>query len=114
MNGTKTEIRNKVQLMGSINKVPRIKTTSTGKKIAMFSIATTEFYYKGDEKVFNTQWHFAVAWGKVAEEIENSITPGTKVTVEGKLSNRNYVDKKGETRYITEVIVNEFEIVNKA
>jgi single-strand DNA-binding protein len=92
--------------------MPKIISTNNGRKLAMFSIATTEVSYKGGEKAFETQWHFAKAWGKVAEEIESAIKPGTKVTVEGKLSSRSYVDKSGQKKYITEVIVNEFEIVN--
>ena len=112
MNETTTAVRNKVQLLGNIGKVPVIKTFNGGRKMAMFSIATTEVQYKDDQKVFNTQWHFAVAWGKVAEEIERNITPGTKVTIEGKLSSRNYIDKEGKKRYVTEIIVNDFEIVN--
>lgn len=112
MNEAKTEVRNKVQLLGNIGKMPVIKTFNGGRKMAMFSIATTEVSYKGGEKTFETQWHFAVAWGKVAEEIETNIKPGTKVTVDGKLSNRSYTDKEGKKRYITEIIVNDFEIVN--
>jgi single-strand DNA-binding protein len=108
----RTEVRNRVQLLGNITKAPVVRTFESGRKMASFSIATTEVYYKGDQKVVNTQWHFAVAWGKVAEEIERNIKPSTKVTVDGKLSNRSYIDKEGKKKYVTEVIVNEFEIVN--
>jgi single-strand DNA-binding protein len=111
---TKTEIRNKVQLMGSINKAPIVKETNNGKKMAMFSIATTDWFFKDGEKTSETQWHFAKAWGKVAEELETNFTRGLKVSVNGKLSSRSYIDKKGEKKYITEVVVLELEIINKA
>lgn len=114
MNEEKTEVRNRVQLLGNINKTPVIKTFDSGKKMASFSIAITEVQYKADQKVFNTQWHLAVAWGKVANEIEKNIKPGIKVTIEGKLSNRSYTDKEGKRKYITEIIVNDFEIVNNS
>jgi single-strand DNA-binding protein len=114
MNEAKPQVKNSVQLFGSINKNPVIRTTGSGRKVASFSITTTEVYYKADQKVFNTQWHLAVAWGKVAEEIESTIKPGTRVTINGKLSNRTYTDKSGQKRYITEIIVNEFEIFNHA
>jgi single-strand DNA-binding protein len=114
MNEATIQVKNKVQLFGSINKNPVIRTMGSGRKMASFTIATTEVYYKADQKVFNTQWHFAVAWGKVAEQIETTIKPGTKVTINGKLSNRSYIDKEGQKRYVTEVVVNEFEIYNNA
>jgi single-strand DNA-binding protein len=109
-----SEIINKVQLLGNVGKNPKIITTNNGKKLAMFSIATTEVFFRNGEKSFETQWHFAKAWGNVAEEIEERIKPGTKITIDGKLSNRSYTDKNGEKKYVTEVIVTEFEIVNKA
>jgi single-strand DNA-binding protein len=108
------EVINKVQLLGNVGKNPKIIATNGGKKLAMFSIATTEVFYKNGEKAYETQWHLAKAWGDVAEEIEEAIRPGTKVTIQGKLSNRSYTDKNGEKKYVTEVIVKEFSIVNKA
>jgi single-strand DNA-binding protein len=109
-----SEVINKVQLLGNVGKNPKIITTNSGKKLAVFSIATTEVLYRNGEKSFETQWHLAKAWDKVAEEIEESIRPGTKITVEGKLSNRSYTDKNGEKKYVTEVVIKEFEVVNKS
>ena len=106
------QVKNRVQLFGNIGKMPAIRTTASGRKMATFSIATSEVYYRAGQPEFETQWHFAVAWGKVATDIESSIKPGTKVTIEGKLSNRNYIDKNGQKKYITQVIVDKFEVFN--
>jgi single-strand DNA-binding protein len=101
-------LKNKVQLIGNLGNNPEVRTTEGGKKMARFSIATNETYRsaKGD-KVTETQWHNLVAWGKVAEIAEQYLSKGSEVAIEGKLINRNYMDKDGIKRYITEVQVNE-------
>lgn len=101
-------LRNKVQLIGNLGKDPEITNLDGGKKLAKFTIATNETYknQKG-EKVTDTQWHNIVAWGKTAEIIENYVTKGKEVAIEGKLTSRSYDDKEGVKRYITEVVCNE-------
>jgi single-strand DNA-binding protein len=101
-------LKNKVQLIGNLGNNPEIRTTEAGKKMARFSVATDETYRNAKgEKVTETQWHNLIAWGKVAEIVEKYLSKGSEVAVEGKLMNRNYVDKEGVKRYITEVHVNE-------
>lgn len=101
-------LRNKVQLIGHLGAAPEIKNTEAGKKYARFSVATNETYRntKG-EKVTETTWHNLVAWGKVAEIAGKFLNKGTEVAIEGKLISRNYTDKSGNKKYITEVQVNE-------
>lgn len=101
-------LKNKVQLIGNLGSNPEIKTTEGGKKLARFSIATNEVYRnaKGD-KVTETQWHNLIAWGKVAEIAEKYLTKGSEVAIEGKLINRNYNDKDGNKKLVTEIQVNE-------
>lgn len=101
-------LKNKVQLIGNLGSNPEIKTTEGGKKLARFSIATNEVYRnaKGD-KVTETQWHNLIAWGKVAEIAEKYLAKGSEVAIEGKLVNRNYNDKDGNKKYVTEIQVNE-------
>ena len=101
-------LKNKVQLIGNLGNNPEIRTIENGKKMARFSVATNETYRtaKG-EKVTETQWHNIVAWGKVAEIAEQFLSKGSEVAIEGKLVNRNYTDKDGIKRYVTEVQVNE-------
>jgi len=101
-------LRNKVQLIGNLGKDPEIVNFDGDKKLAKFTIATNETYknQKG-EKVTDTQWHNVVAWGKIAEIIENYVTKGKEVAIEGKLTSRSYDDKDGNKRYITEIVCNE-------
>ena len=101
-------LRNKVQLIGNLGNDPEIITMDSGKKLAKFSIATNETYKNQQgERVTDTQWHNVVAWGKTAEIIEEYVTKGKEVAVEGKLTSRSYDDKEGNKRYTTEVVCNE-------
>lgn len=105
-------IRNKVQLIGHLGADPEIVEIKEKHKLAKFRMATNE-YYKNDEgeKVTETQWHNIIAWGKTAELVEKLFTKGAEVAVEGKLINRNYVDKSGEKKYVTEVQANEIMLI---
>ena len=101
-------LKNKVQLIGNLGNTPEVKTLESGKKMARFSVATSESYRNAKgEKVTETQWHNLVAWGKVAEIVEKYLSKGKEVAIEGKLISRSYNDKEGNKKYITEIQVNE-------
>ena len=101
-------LRNKVQLIGNLGNDPEIINLDSGKKLAKFSIATNETYKNAKgEKITDTQWHNVVVWNKTAEIAEKYLEKGKEVAVEGKLTTRNYDDKDGNKRYITEVVVSE-------
>ena len=102
-------LRNKVQLIGHLGNNPDVIQLDSGKKLAKFSIATNEVYKNNEgERVTNTEWHNVVAWNKNAEIIEKYFEKGKEVVIEGKLTSRNYTDKEGVKRYVTEVVCNEF------
>ncbi|OQD43987.1 single-stranded DNA-binding protein [Croceivirga radicis] len=107
-------LKNKVQLIGNLGMDPEVLTLDNGNKLARFSIATSETYknQKG-EKVEEVQWHNIVAWGKTAEIVENYVTKGKQIAVEGKLIHRSYETKDGDKRYITEVKCNELLLLGK-
>ena len=101
-------LRNKVQLIGNLGMDPEVKSLDGGKKLAKMSIATNENYKNAKgEKVTETHWHNLIAWGKTAEIVEKFLKKGSEVAVEGKLINRNYIDKEGIKRYVTEIEVSE-------
>lgn len=101
-------MRNKVTLIGNLGNAPEVKELNGGKKVAKFSLATNESYRnKAGEKVTDTQWHNLIAWGKTAEIVEKYVKKGSEIAIEGKLLNRNYTDKDGVKRYVTEIQVNE-------
>ena len=102
-------LRNSVRLVGNLGMDPEVKTFDTNKKLARLSIATNDSY-KNDkgEKVTDTQWHNLVFWGAQAKLAEDFLKKGDEVAIEGKISNRSYVDKDGIKRYTNEIVVNEF------
>ena len=101
-------LRNKVQLIGNLGNQPEVITLESGKKLAKFTMATNESYKneKG-EKITDTQWHNIIAWGNIAQIIEQYVNKGEELAIEGKLTSRSYDDKDGNKRYITEIVVNE-------
>jgi single-strand DNA-binding protein len=108
-------LKNKVQLIGNLGNAPEVRNTESGKKLVRFSVATNEQYKNAKgERVTETQWHNLIAWGKVADIAEKYLVKGTEVAIEGKLVNRNYMDKEGTKKYITEIQVNELLMLGKA
>jgi single-strand DNA-binding protein len=107
-------LRNKVQLIGHVGQEPEIKILEGGKKLAKITIATNEVYYnEKKEKITDTQWHNVSAWGKTAEIIENFVSKGKEIAIEGKLTHRSYDDKDGVKRFYTEVVANELLLLGK-
>jgi single-strand DNA-binding protein len=107
-------MKNKVQLIGHLGQLPEIKTIADGKKVAHLNLATSESYKNAKgEKITDTQWHNIIAWGKLAEIAEKYLQKGTEIAVEGKLITRNYTDKQGIKRTITEVQASELLILTK-
>jgi len=101
-------LRNKVQLIGNLGAAPQIINLDGGRKMARFSVATHESYRDAKGiKVEETQWHQVVAWGKVAEIAEKKLQKGAEIALEGKLVHRNFTDKEGVKKYVTEVVVAE-------
>lgn len=109
-----SNLRNSVRLIGFLGNAPEVKELSKTKKVARMSIATNDSYKneKG-EKVEETQWHSLVLWDKQADIAAKYLNKGSEVAIEGKLVSRNYTDKEGIKRYITEIIVSEMVMLGK-
>lgn len=107
-------LRNSVRLVGNLGADPVVKEIAKGRKVANFSLATNESYKKANgDQVNETQWHNLVAWGKTAEIVEQYLTKGQEVSIEGRLTNRSWEDKDGNKKYITEIIINELLMTGK-
>ncbi|MFT7299474.1 MAG: single-strand DNA-binding protein [Sphingobacteriales bacterium] len=103
------KIKNKVMLIGHLGADPDFKEFDNGKKMAKFSVATSDYYKNAqDERVTDTQWHHMVAWGPLAEIAKEHLKKGVEVAIDGKLTYRVYEDKDGKRNNLTEIIVNEF------
>ncbi len=94
---------NKVFLIGRVGREPEMKFAQY--PVCKFSVATTESYKDkttGEWKDV-TDWHNVVALGALAEAIKDRIHKGLLVFVEGRVSNRSWVDQTGQKKYITEI-----------
>ena len=102
-------LKNHVQLIGNLGSNPELKVFDSGKKMISVNMATNEVYTnKQGEQVTETQWHRIVAWGGTAETMSRLLQKGSEVIIQGKLRHRSYEDKNGVTKYITEVVVQDF------
>ena len=107
-------LKNKVQLIGNLGNAPEVRSTEGGKKLVRFSVATNEQYKNAKgERVTETQWHNLIAWGKVADIAEKFLVKGTEVAIEGKLINRNYMDKEGNKKFATEIVGDNLIMLDK-
>ena len=104
-------LRNKVTLIGRTGKEVETVNFENG-SLAKVSLATSEHYTNAKgEKVEETQWHNLVAFGKTAEIMQKYVEKGKEIAIEGKIIYRNYDDKDGQRRYITEIKVDELVMV---
>ncbi len=104
---------NKVILIGNVGNDPEVRYISDGVAVARLSLATSESYTnKQGERVENTEWHNLVAWRGLAKVIEDYVTKGMRLYIEGKINYKTY-EKDGETKYFTEILVNELKILTR-
>ncbi|MBB3123394.1 single-strand DNA-binding protein [Mesoflavibacter sabulilitoris] len=107
-------LKNKVQLIGRLGQDPEIVTFNDGNKMAKFSLATDDSYKdKNGNKVERAYWHNIVVKNGLVKVVEDYVTKGQEIAIEGKLTNRTWEDKEGNKRYVTEVICNELLMLSK-
>ena len=95
---------NKVFLIGRVGRDPEIRATTTGKKVANFSLATGQ----GE----NTEWHKIIAWEKTCEYVEKFITKGRLIHIEGSIQSREY-ESKGEKKNSFEIVCRSVTILDQ-
>lgn len=106
---------NKVFLKGNVGQDPKITTFDNGGKVAQFTLATTERGFKtkdGKDIPDVTDWHnIVVKRTGLAGVCEQFVKKGTPLLIMGKIQTRQYQDNSGQTRYVTEIIVEEMELL---
>lgn len=105
---------NKVILLGNVGQDPRVKYFDAGSAVATFPLATTDRGYtlqNGTQIPDRTEWHNIVASNRLAEIVDKYVHKGDKLYVEGKIRTRSYTDQSGATRYITEIYVDNMEML---
>ncbi len=96
---------NKAILIGNLGADPELRYTPSGSAVASFNIATTEKWKGKDGQLQErTDWHRIVLWERQAEIAKEYLRKGSSVYIEGRIQTRNYEDKDGIKRYVTEII----------
>ena len=105
---------NKVFLIGRLGKDPEVQYLESGVPVAKFPLATSEVYKdKTGNKVEQTEWHNIVLWRSLAETAEKYLRKGSSIHLEGKIKSRSWDDKEGHKRYITEIIGDNFVMLDR-
>jgi single-strand DNA-binding protein len=105
---------NKVILVGNLGKDPELKYLEGNIARANFSIATSEYHKdKSGNKVEQTEWHNIVVWRSMAESAEKLLKKGTQIYLEGKLQTRQWIDKDGNKKNITEIVGESFLVLQR-
>lgn len=105
---------NKVMLIGNVGKEPDVHYYDADQAVAQVVLATTEKGYtltNGTQVPDHTDWHNLVFYRALAKIVERYVHKGDKLYVEGKIRYRSYDDKQGKRRYITEIYVDNMEML---
>ena len=95
---------NKIMLIGNLGKDAETRFTTSNAAITTFSLATTNSYKGKDGNWVNeTTWHNVVSFN-LPDFYKEALKKGKKFYVEGRLTKRDYTDKEGQKRYVTEVV----------
>ncbi len=105
---------NKVMLIGNLGGDPETRFTDDGLAIARLSVATSEQRKDRNtgETITETEWHRVVFFGRLAEIVNEYLRKGSKVYVEGRLRTSKWTDKEGQTRYTTEILASEMQMLD--
>jgi single-strand DNA-binding protein len=106
---------NKVILVGNLGKDPEVRYLEGGTAVANFPIATSETFKDktSGERKTNTEWHNIVVWRGLAEIAEKYLKKGAQIYLEGKLRTRQWQDKDGNSRYTTEIIADNLQMLGR-
>lgn len=99
---------NKVMLIGNVGSDPEIRTTPSGTKMAKLSLATNRsFQDRGGQTQEKTEWHRLTFWARLADIVEQYVSKGDRLYIEGRIEYSQTDDGQGNVRYWTDIVVNE-------
>jgi single-strand DNA-binding protein len=100
---------NKIMLIGNLGRDPELNVTSDGTPVTKFSLAVSRKTSTGEKE---TEWFNIVAWRQLAEICERYLHKGSKVYIEGRLTQRKYTDREGTQRTAVDVIANDMQMLD--
>ena len=104
---------NKAIIVGFLGNDPEIRKTQTGATVATISVATSESWTdkNSGQKQTATEWHRVVFFNRLAEIVEQYLTKGSQVFIDGKLQTKKWTDNNGVDRYTTQIIAKEMQML---
>lgn len=103
---------NKIILLGRLTKDPEVRYTDSGKVVCQFTLAVDRPFANPDGKR-EADFIPVVMWGKQAETAGNGLHHGNRALVDGRLQIRSYEGKDGNKHWVTEVIADRFEFIER-
>lgn len=103
---------NKVMLVGNLTKDPELTQTTNGIEVCRFAVATQR-RFKNSDGEYEADFINCVAWRKTAEFVHKYFKKGQKIGVVGNIQTRSYEAQDGTKRYVTEVVADEVEFVER-
>lgn len=91
-------------ITGNVTRDPELRYTPSGQAVCTFGVATNRSIKKGEQWEDVPTYHNIVVWGKQAEYLSNNVKKGTKVSISGRIDNRQYDAKDGTKKYISEIV----------
>jgi len=91
-------------ITGNVTRDPELRYTPSGSAVCSFGVATNHSIKRGDQWENVPTFHNIVVWGKQAEYLSNNLKKGAKVSLQGRIDNRQYDAKDGTKKYISEIV----------
>ncbi len=103
---------NRVELIGNLTRDPELRYTPNGAAVCTFGLATNRTFVSDGEKKEEVDFHKLVAWNKLAELCNQLLKKGIKVFVSGRLQTRSWEASDGQTRQVTEIVLEDMIILS--
>ena len=105
---------NKVILIGNLGRDPETRYTQSGSAVTTFSLATSDQWRdrETNEQQERTEWHRVVCFARLGEIAGQYLRRGSKCYIEGRLQTRSWEDREGQTRYTTEVVARDMQMLD--
>ena len=101
---------NKVFLIGRLTRDPELRYTGSNTAVASFTVAVNRTFTNSNGER-EADFINIVVWRKQAENVKNYLSQGSQVAIDGRIQTRNYDDKDGNKRYVTEVVADNVEFL---
>ena len=103
---------NKIMLIGNLGRDPEMNVTADGTPFTKFTLAVNRRTKSSSgERHEETEWFNVVAWRQLAETCNTYLHKGSKVYIEGRLTQRKYTDKNGVERTMIDVVASDMEML---